>query len=51
LNGAIDYNTHDRNGGIDWQRNGVSVKEEGYTTDLFASEAVRWLRGRDPARP
>ncbi len=51
LNGAIDYNTHDRNGGIDWQRNGVSVKEDGYTTELFAAEAVRWIHKRDPARP
>jgi arylsulfatase A-like enzyme len=27
LNGAIDYFSHERDGGIDWQRNGVSIRE------------------------
>lgn len=44
LNGAIDYFTHERDGGIDWQRNGVTVREDGYTTELLAGEAVRWIR-------
>lgn len=51
VNGAIDYFTHERDGGIDWQRNGQTVREEGYTTDLLAAEANRWLDARDPARP
>ncbi len=51
MNGAIDYFTHDRDGGIDWQRNGVSVREAGYTTDLLAAEADRWIAGRDKQRP
>ena len=51
LNGAIDYFTHDRDGGIDWQRNGASVREPGYTTDLLAAEADRWIAKRDPQRP
>ena len=51
LNGAIDYYTHVRDGGLDWQRNGRSVREEGYTTDLLAAEAVRQIRGRDKGRP
>lgn len=51
VNGAIDYYTHLREGGIDWQRNGVSVREEGYTTELLAREAVRVITGRDRSRP
>lgn len=51
LNGAIDYFTHEREGGLDWHRNGKSVREEGYSTDLLASEAARFIRNRDPERP
>ncbi len=51
VNGAIDYFTHERDGGVDWQRNGQSVREEGYTTDLLAAEANRWIDARDPSRP
>ena len=51
VNGAIDYFNHTRDGGIDWQRNGRSVIEEGYATDLIAAEANRWINARDPARP
>ncbi|MEP7365266.1 MAG: arylsulfatase [Acidobacteriota bacterium] len=51
MNGAIDYFKHDRDGGIDWQRNGVSVHEEGYSTDLLAAEADRWIAARDKQRP
>ncbi len=38
-------------GGKDFQRNGQSVDEEGYETDLLADEAVRWLQARDAGRP
>ena len=51
VNGGIDYWTHERTGAIDWQRNGVSVREGGYTTDLLADEAVRFIENRDPSRP
>lgn len=51
LNGAIDYFTHERDGGLDWHRNGRSVREEGYSTDLIADEAVRFIKARDRARP
>jgi len=50
-NGAIDYYTHMREGGLDWHRNGTSVREEGYSTDLIANEAVQWLGGRDKSKP
>jgi arylsulfatase A-like enzyme len=38
-------------GGKDFQRNGVSIDDQGYETFLLADEAVRWIRERDPERP
>ena len=51
VNGMIDYFTHMRDGGLDWHRNGKSIVEEGYSTDLIASEAIRVIKGRDKSRP
>lgn len=49
--GAIDYYTHQRDGGLDWHRDDRALREEGYSTDLIAAEAVRVLEGHDPAKP
>ena len=49
--GMIDYFTHDRLGGVDWHRNGKRLKEEGYTTDLMADEAVRLIEAHDADQP
>ncbi|MDJ0867084.1 MAG: arylsulfatase, partial [Myxococcota bacterium] len=38
-------------GGVDFQRNGVSIDDQGYETFLLADEASRWIRERDPERP
>jgi len=51
LNGAIDYYTHERDGGLDWNRNGTSVREEGYSTFLLGAETVKRIKSRDKARP
>lgn len=51
LNGALDYNKHEFEGGLDWHRNGKSLREEGYSTDLLAAEAVRWIQNRNKAKP
>jgi arylsulfatase B len=51
VNGAIDYFTHKRGDAIDWQRNGQTLKEPGYSTDLLAAEAARWIKARDRNRP
>lgn len=52
LNTQIDYNTHTSAGGHDLQENGVSIKREGYATDVHADEAVRFLTDiRDPHAP
>ena len=44
LGGAVGYYDHLFAGGIDWQRDGVTLDEEGYTTELMAREAVRVIR-------
>ncbi len=51
LNGGIGYWNHNHGGGHDWQRNGVTLREEGYATRLLTDEAVRLLRTRDRDRP
>ena len=38
-------------GGKDFQRNGVSIDDEGYETELLAREASRYIKARDPDRP
>ena len=46
-NGAIDYFTHEREGETDWHRatptTSETVHEEGYSTDLLAADAVRFV--------
>jgi arylsulfatase A-like enzyme len=51
VNGEIDYFNHTRNGGLDWQRNGTGLVEEGYTTDLLSKGAANWISRRNPAKP
>lgn len=38
-------------GGKDFQRNGVSIDDEGYETFLLADEVSRYIRERDKAKP
>lgn len=51
LGGFIDFYTHVYSGGLDWQREGVSLREEGHATDLFTAEAKRVIDARDPNSP
>jgi len=52
LGGIVDYYTHFGAGEVlDWQRNGKTLEEDGYSTDLFAAEAVRLLKNRDKKKP
>ena len=51
VNGAIDYFTHERDGGLDWNRDGVSLREDGYSTFLLGAETIRLIKQRDRARP
>lgn len=50
-NGAIDYFTHIREGEVDWHRNKETVKEEGYSTDLLAREAARFVEAAPADEP
>jgi arylsulfatase B len=45
-NGAIDYFTHERDGGLDWQHGYEPTQEEGYSTDLIARHAADFIRRR-----
>lgn len=51
LTGGVGYWNHVHGGGLDWQRNGATLREEGYATHLLRDEATRVVRERDPARP
>lgn len=50
-NGAIDYFTHEREGEHDWHRNRETVREEGYSTDLLAQEAIRFIEASPTEEP
>ncbi len=45
-NGAIDYFTHERDGGLDWHRDDKVLHEEGYSTTLVGNEAARLIGAR-----
>ena len=49
--GEVDYFTRERGGLIDWQRNGVFLKEQGYYTDLIGNDAVRLIDQQDGKQP
>jgi arylsulfatase A-like enzyme len=40
LGGFVDYYTHVYFGGLDWQQNGKSLREEGFATDLLTAKAI-----------
>lgn len=50
-NGAIDYFTHDRDGGHDWHRQDRESRDEGYSTQLLAREAVSFVNAQKNDRP
>lgn len=43
-NGAVDYFTHEREGEVDWHSGFEPSADQGYTTDLIADAAVRFIR-------
>jgi arylsulfatase A-like enzyme len=49
--GMIDYDTHMRDGELDWYRDGKPLKEEGYSTHLIAREACRVIAEKDKTKP
>ena len=52
MDAAVDYYQHTSNRGqVDWQRNGTTVNEEGYATDLLTNEAIEVLAKRNKRKP
>ena len=52
LGPQIDYFKHtNQRGAPDWQRDGKTVADDGYSTDLFADETIRQITQRDASRP
>ena len=49
--GEVEYFTRERGGVIDWQRNGVFLKEDGYYTDLIGNDAVKLIDQQDGKQP
>lgn len=50
-NGALDYFTHERDGGFDWHRDDKVSRDEGYSTTLIGDEAVTRIKSRDKSKP
>jgi arylsulfatase B len=50
-NGAIDYFTHERDSECDWHHDSTTVHEEGYSTDLIASNAVSFIKQSPAGKP
>ncbi|MDA2938027.1 sulfatase-like hydrolase/transferase [Acidobacteria bacterium AH-259-A15] len=48
-NGAIDYFTHSREGELDWHHNYETSYDKGYSTDLIADAAVRFIEKHSSA--
>jgi len=51
VTGGVGYWDHVHGGGLDWQRNGTTLRETGYSTHLLADEALSLIQNRDQARP
>ncbi|HVJ67599.1 MAG TPA: arylsulfatase, partial [Caulifigura sp.] len=50
-NGALDYFTHERDGGFDWHRDDKVSRDEGYSTVLVGDEAVKRIKERNKSKP
>ncbi len=50
-NGALDYFTHERDGGFDWHRNDQVARDEGYSTHLIAREAANFVKQHAGKQP
>ncbi|BFM13962.1 arylsulfatase [Maricurvus nonylphenolicus] len=51
LTGGIGYWDHVHGGGLDWQRNGKTLREDGYSTHLLRDEAIKVITERDKTKP
>lgn len=51
LTGGVGHYDHVHGGGLDWQRNGQTIKEEGYSTHLLTMEAVKLIKEKPSNQP
>ena len=49
--GGIGYYDHVHTNRMDWHRDGVSLSEDGYSTELIADEAINIIKNKDDDRP
>lgn len=49
--GELDYFSHEEHGRLDWFRDNVPVKEEGYTTTLLGKDAARYISEQEDGKP
>ena len=50
-NGALDYFTHQRDGELDWHDDDRTAREPGYSTDLLATQAARFIQEAPAGKP
>src|SRR6185312_4063340 len=50
-NGALDYFTHERDGGFDWHVDDKVCHDEGYSTDLIGEHAARFVTDNAGKKP
>jgi arylsulfatase A-like enzyme len=51
LGGFIDFYTHVFIGGLDWQHNGETLREEGHATDLLTAKAIKNINEHKGDKP
>lgn len=51
LTGGIGHYDHVHGGGLDWQRNGETLREEGYSTHLLTDEAIQLIEDKKEDQP
>jgi len=51
LSGGVGHYDHIHGGGLDWQRNGKTIREDGYTTHLLTDEAIRIIKNHGNKQP
>ena len=49
--GGIGYYDHVHTNRVDWHRDGISLIEDGYSTELIADEAINIIKNKDNDRP
>jgi arylsulfatase A-like enzyme len=50
-NGALDYFTHERDGGFDWHQDDQVCRDEGYSTTLIGEKAAQFVSNNAGKKP